>query len=94
MPTTLMPTRTAVPGSLCRHQGALIQGTVVTQFWSPQEIGWTVQGDSRLDAQEGLSPWEPAWWLVGTLGAPGGSREVSEGRGEPKVVHIPMVIDS
>lgn len=74
MPTTLMPTRTAVPGSLCRHQGALIQGTVVTQFWSPQEIGWTVQGDSRLDAQEGLSPWEPAWWLVGTLGAPGGSR--------------------
>lgn len=78
-PLRRCPTQTAVPGSVYRHRGALIQGTVVTQLWSPQETGRTVQGDSTLDAQEGPSRWEPAWWSGGQVAAFSHPRAVSLG---------------
>ena len=65
--------------------GCINSGTVVTQFRSPQEIGWTVQGNSRLDAQEGLSLWEPAWWPGGDPGSP---RWQQEAHSHPRAVLI------
>lgn len=65
--------------------GCINSGPVVTQFRSPQEIGWTVQGNSRLDAQEGLSLWEPAWWPGGDPGSP---RWQQEAHSHPRAVLI------